>query len=97
MSMPFNPDTIERIYCKSDGSCVYCYKRLSRKNYGRRGERGAWHIDHRVSRANGGTDHGNNLSAACIDCNQDKGRRNAKSYQRSIQFEMDRGPEPASA
>lgn len=89
--MPFHPEVVDNIYHKSGGCCVYCEKRLSRINYGRRGARGAWHVDHRRSRANGGhPTHLNNLAAACIGCNEDKGSRNAKSYQRSIQLE---GPE----
>jgi 5-methylcytosine-specific restriction endonuclease McrA len=87
--MAFDPERVRWIYDKHGGCCAYCGKRLSILNYGRHGERGAWHIDHRRSRFNGGTDHGNNLSPACIGCNLDKGARNAKSYQRTIQLEAD--------
>ncbi len=72
------------VYEKCDGKCEYCGKRLSIKNHGRPGERGAWEIDHSRSRANGGTDHLNNLVAACVDCNQDKGSRNGKSFKESL-------------
>lgn len=33
---------------------------------------GAWEVDHSKPRAKGGTDHGNNLRAACITCNRSK-------------------------
>ena len=87
MHMGYTPEQLRQIYDRSEGCCTYCDKRLSIQNYGRHGERGAWHVDHRRSRANGGTDHGNNLAAACISCNLVKGARNAKSYQRSIEVE----------
>lgn len=72
------------VYEKSDGKCNYCGKRLSIKNHGQTGRRGAWQIDHSRSIRNGGTDHLNNLVAACIDCNQEKGSRNGKSYKASL-------------
>jgi hypothetical protein len=87
----FDEETAHRVYEKSGGRCVYCTKQLARGNRGRRGERGAWHIDHRRSQANGGTHHLNNLSAACIDCNEDKSSRNAASYQRASRHQEDDG------
>ena len=33
----------------------------------------ASHVDHRVSRRDGGSDHPDNLQAACANCNQRKG------------------------
>lgn len=72
------------VYEKGDGKCRYCGKRLSIKNHGQSGRRGAWQIDHSRSKANGGTDHLNNLVAACVDCNQEKGSRNGKSYKASL-------------
>jgi hypothetical protein len=41
-------------------------------NYGRLGCRAAWEVDHSKAQANGGTHHGNNLLAACIECNRRK-------------------------
>lgn len=81
----FDDYTANRVYEKSEGRCVYCTKQLARAHRGMRGARGAWHIDHRRSQANGGTHHLNNLSAACIDCNEDKSSRNAASYQRALE------------
>lgn len=68
-----DPDRLERIYRRTDGQCHICRKKLSLVNYGRVGQRGAWHIDHSRARAKGGSDHLNNLFAACIGCNLDKG------------------------
>lgn len=89
--MGYTNEQIRAIYDRYDGCCAYCGKRLSIKNYGQAGAHGAWHVDHRRSRANGGSDHGNNLAAACISCNLDKGPRNAKTYQRTVQVETDGG------
>lgn len=38
------------------------------------------HVDHRVSRANGGSNHMNNLSWACARCNCSKGANNARQF-----------------
>ena len=65
--------TLERIYERTEGRCHLCRKKLSRRNYGLLGRRGAWEVEHSTARANGGTDHGNNLYAACIACNRQKG------------------------
>lgn len=43
------------------------------------------HVDHRVSRVNGGSNHPNNLSWACPVCNWKKGAMNARQFIRRIQ------------
>ena len=63
---------LQKIYEKTNGQCHICYKRLSYSNYGKNGSKGAWHIEHSVPKAKGGTDHLNNLFAACIPCNIEK-------------------------
>lgn len=42
------------------------------------------HVDHKVSRINGGTNRLNNLCWSCQPCNQSKGRLNAREYKRAI-------------
>jgi 5-methylcytosine-specific restriction endonuclease McrA len=64
---------LRRIYEKTDGRCHICHSKLSFISHGKDGMRGAWHIDHVKPGANGGSNHGNNLFAACIGCNLDKG------------------------
>jgi hypothetical protein len=71
--MAYDTTTRRTIYDRTSGYCHLCKKKLSFTNYGRSGEKGAWHVEHSVPRAKGGTDHGNNLYAACIDCNLEKG------------------------
>lgn len=72
MNMRFTKEQLDQIYRKTSGYCHLCHTKLSRKSHGRAGQRGAWHVEHSVPRAKGGTDHLNNLKPACISCNLDK-------------------------
>jgi len=67
------------IFDRTRGKCHICHKQLSFCNHGRHGGRGAWHVDHSVAIARGGTNHGNNLKAACIPCNLDKSTTTART------------------
>jgi len=81
--MAFDAATRIAIFKKTDGRCHICRKKLCFNNYGIHGARGAWHVEHSKARANGGTDHLNNLYPACIGCNLDKGTycvRTARSW-----------------
>ncbi|MFZ2906278.1 MAG: HNH endonuclease signature motif containing protein [Cyclobacteriaceae bacterium] len=74
---------LKKIYMKTDGLCHICHRRLSLHQYGKAGEKGAWHIEHSIPKAKGGTDHLNNLFPACIGCNIEKGimtSRTARNY-----------------
>jgi len=70
--MPYNNQTLRRIYDKTTGYCHICGKKLSFSNYGLIDEKGAWEVEHSNPRAKGGQDHLNNLFAACIACNREK-------------------------
>jgi 5-methylcytosine-specific restriction endonuclease McrA len=71
--MPKDLKRLRAIYNRTDGHCHICYKRLSFVNYGGdRTLRGVWEIEHSKPRCKGGTDHGNNLYAACVPCNRNK-------------------------
>ena len=61
------------IYDRTDGYCHICHRKLSFNNHGKHGTKGAWHIEHSIAKFNGGTDRPNNLYAACIICNIEKG------------------------
>lgn len=67
---------------RTSGKCHVCHKQLCFNNHGLHGARGAWHIDHLVPIAKGGTNHGNNLRAACIGCNLDKSTATARTARR---------------
>jgi len=78
-NMRFTNEQLDQIYRKTSGYCHLCHTKLSRKNYGQDDERGAWHVEHSVPRAKGGTDHLNNLKPACISCNLDKGTQTTRA------------------
>ena len=70
--MAYDNETLGWVYHRTDGKCHLCHKKLSFKNYGLGGAKGAWEVEHSIPRANGGTDHRNNLFPACITCNRSK-------------------------
>ena len=80
--MKFKADQLDRIYEKTGGCCHICHVKLSRSNHGKNGRKGAWHADHSVPRSKGGTDHGNNLRAACVPCNLAKSNRTTRTARR---------------
>lgn len=71
------------VFDKTRGRCYYCDKALSFYNRDRRG-RGAWEVEHLTPRAKGGTDHLNNLVAACWPCNLEKGTRASRSHRQKM-------------
>lgn len=70
------------IYDKTNEYCHICHRKLSFGNYGLSGFAGAWHIEHSVPRAKGGSEHLNNLFAACISCKLEKGTLSTRSARR---------------
>jgi hypothetical protein len=79
--MKHTPEQLRWIYDRTDGYCHLCGRKLAFKNFGRIGERGDWERDHNWTRADGGTDHLNNLYAACSYCNRSRGKRPARSVR----------------
>ena len=77
--MGFDKFTKRKIFDRTQGYCHICQKKLSFINHGKHGSRGAWHIEHSVAKAMGGSDRLNNLYAACIVCNLEKGTCNSKT------------------
>lgn len=63
------------IYGRASGYCPICGRKVCFSNYGIIGARGAWEIEDSRPRARGGTNHGNNLYAACIPSNREKSHR----------------------
>ena len=68
---PLSSDTRALVRERDTEICTYC---------GRHDPKG--HVDHRVSRVNGGSNRLHNLSWACRSCNWKKGPRNARQYMR---------------
>lgn len=75
MAMAFTTKQQQAIHKKTHGKCHLCGKRRTLGKYGKSQAEGGWQIEHSVPRAKGGTDHLNNLFAACAECNQKKGTR----------------------
>jgi hypothetical protein len=61
------------VYERDRGKCTYCGVSVPRSQ---------GHIDHSVSRINGGSNHLNNLRLACAPCNLSKGPLNSKQFSR---------------
>ena len=83
--MAFSELEKERIFEKAGGKCAYCGKKLCYQNYGIYGGRAGWHIDHGRARSKDGTDHLNNLFAACITCNLQKSDAGSATFRRSLE------------
>jgi hypothetical protein len=76
-------DRLEQVFERTAGRCHICGGNLCFRNYGRVGARGAWEIEHSHPRCKGGSDSLNNLYAAHIRCNRQKGTcttRTARSW-----------------
>lgn len=81
--MAYTKEEQRIIFHKTKGYCHLCGKRLTLKNYGAHGSRGAWNVDHSKAQKKDGTDHLNNLYAACISCNSSKGTKTSRSVRRA--------------
>jgi hypothetical protein len=77
--MAYDSERLDAIFARTDGQCHLCRKKLVRKNYGNVNSRGAWEVEHSKPRSMGGTDHLNNLYAACVPCNRSKGNASTQS------------------
>jgi hypothetical protein len=73
MYMPYTEEQLNFIYDRTSGYCHICHKKLAFSNYGKKRARGAWEVEHSKPKVKGGTNRLNNLYAACISCNRDKG------------------------
>jgi len=64
-----------RILKKTNGVCAYCGVSLNDQ---------AWHIEHVVSKSNGGSDDIDNLLPSCKRCNGAKRHRNPEQFRSRI-------------
>jgi len=77
--MNYEDEDMKRIFSRTEGSCHICRGKLCFSNHGKLGRRGGWEIEHSVPVSKGGTDHLNNLYAACISCNRSKGNATTRT------------------
>lgn len=82
MREPIDDAKVRKAFDRTRGRCHICAGDLVWANRGANGARGAWHLEHSVPLALGGTNHGNNLYVACIDCNIAKGTRSTAAARR---------------
>ena len=80
--MSYTTERLRKIYDRTDGRCHICAIKLSFANYANAAGRAAWEVEHSRPRANGGSDHGNNLYPACISCNRSKGTVTSRTARR---------------
>jgi HNH endonuclease len=95
-STAWSEEQKDYIFHKTDGCCHLCHKKLVRKNYAQKDERGCWEVEHSKSVADGGTDHPNNLFPACIPCNRQKSNTKTSAEIRAIKKVPLRAPPNAS-
>jgi hypothetical protein len=65
--MAWTREQIERAWRRTDGRCHLTGRAIRLSDYGV-----TWEMEHSIPRANGGTDHGNNLFPALISPNRSK-------------------------
>lgn len=82
MRKRFDRSELRDIYDRTRGKCHICCKKLAFRNYGISGAIGAWHVEHSIPVAKGGTNHRNNLYAAHIRCNIEKATVTARTARR---------------
>ena len=76
----------KRLLEKTNYRCHLCRKKLSLDNYAKPPEQGGWEREHSRPRSKGGSNHKNNLYAACVPCNRQKGNRSNRSIRRKHGF-----------
>ena len=72
-------ERLQKIFKKTDGNCHICHSKLSFSNYGSHGAKGAWEVERSKPKSKGGSDNLNNLFAAHISCNREKGTLHTKT------------------
>lgn len=90
--MKWTDEQKRAVFAKTDGRCHICREKLSFKNHGRDGARGAWHVDHSNAQANGGGHGLNNLLPACCDCNLDKSAGSTRAARKRAGHGSTRAP-----
>ena len=79
--MNFSNGQLNTIYDRTAGRCHLCWKQLSFVNYGVYRARGAWHVEHSLAQARGGSHRAQNLFPGCIPCNLAKGTRSSRTVR----------------
>lgn len=75
--MSYSRQELRDIYDSTSGRCHLCHGSLQFEKYPDK-----WEVDHSKAKANGGTDHGNNLYPACKSCNRARRDRPASKVRK---------------
>ena len=92
--MAYSLRQLERIFDRTGGRCHLCHGDLYFDDYGAPAVLDGWEVEHSRPRARGGTDHPNNLYAACVSCNRSKGTRSSAAFRRDFGLSGPPRPEP---
>ena len=82
--MAYSLRQLERIFDRTGGRCHLCHGDLYFDDYAAPAVLDGWEVEHSRPRARGGTDHPNNLYAACVSCNRSKGTRSSAAFRREL-------------
>ncbi|MFB6247409.1 MAG: HNH endonuclease [Salinibacter sp.] len=74
--MSYSQQELQKIFQSTSGRCHLCHSPLQFGEYA-----DEWEVDHSKAKANGGTDHGNNLYPACKSCNRARRDRPASKVR----------------
>lgn len=89
--MVYTEERRRSIFNRTHGNCHICHGRLAFSNYGAQNAIGtAWEVEHSVPKALGGTERLNNLYAAHVTCNRQKGTMPTRSMR--AQYGVTRAP-----
>jgi len=80
----YSNERLNQIFDKKNGRCRHCGKQLAFSNYGIRGARGGWEVDHSVPKSKGGSDNLRNLWPTCWTCNLDKSASQGTRYDKNF-------------
>ena len=69
------------VFDSNNGQCYICGKTLSFSNR-QAGQRGAWHVGHKVAKSRGGSDNLRNLVPLCYNCNVGIGTLGVRYFTR---------------
>ena len=75
--MSYSQQKLRKIFESTTGRCHLCHNPLQFEEYA-----DEWEVDHSKAKANGGTDHGNNLYPACKSCNRARRDRPASKVRK---------------
>ena len=75
--MSYSQQKLQNIFESTTGRCHLCHSSLQFEKYA-----DEWEVDHSKAKANGGTDHGNNLYPACKSCNRARRDRPASKVRK---------------